>query len=852
MSERLLFGRCELRPDERQLLIDGQPASLGARAFDLLATLVALRDRVVTKDELLDRVWAGLVVEENNIQVQVSTLRKLLGPTAIATLPGRGYRFCLPVEAGGLVAPLAPSTVPPSPVAPAALPEPGRMPSLIGRETALAELRARCAVESLVTLVGPGGVGKTRLAQQLAAERAREDPRAVAWVDLAALSDAALVPEAVAAALGLVATGAPPLQALVTALRCESVLIVLDNAEHLIEAVAELALVLLRGTAGVCLLVTSQAPLRVEGEVVWRLDGLTLPPPGVDVEAARSHGAVALLCERAQALDRRFRLHADNLGAVLEICRRLDGLPLALQLAAARVGSLGAQAVAERLDARFALLKSAARDAAPRHGSLQAALDWSWELLAPTEQAVFRRLGVFAGGFSLDGAAEVASVDRRAEARLDRWDAIDALAALVERSLVQASAADPPRYALAETARAYALERLKAAGEAEVARDAHAAWVRRLFEPAAEDWLRLSDGDWLARYAGEIDNLRVALARLQDRLWADPADADAQQALVALFGAAAPLWQHLALDAEARRWSEVAEPLLAANGALPGPLAARAWRGIQWTWAAVEPARSRAAAHEAARLYLELGDVHGQFAQLAGEAGLYVGPDPRARAALDAALRLERVDWPARERAWGQRARADVARAEGRLAESRAARQAELALRAEAGDERGRLRALAHLADLALAMGDALEAVRCGRELLADPALQRPSSTRCTAQLNLVHALLVRGEVDAAAALAPQVAALARDFGLLWLAADDLAWLAALQGRCEVAASLAGWADAAHGWRGEPRAAARAEARARAAVLIRAALDAGRVDLLAQQGAAWPEATVVDRAGAAD
>lgn len=839
MPERLVFGRCELRPDERQLLVDGQPASLGSRAFDLLATLVEMRERVVTKDELLDRVWPGLVVEENNIQVQVSTLRKLLGPPAIATLPGRGYRFCLPVETGGAAGAVA---APPAPARSPALPDPSRLPSLVGREAALAELRARCGAEPLVTLVGPGGVGKTRLAQQIAAERASADPDAVAWVELAALTDAALLPGAVAAALGLQAPGA---EALVAALRPLSVLIVLDNAEHLVDGVATLVQALLRGTPGVRLLVTSQTPLRVEGESVWRLDGLALPPDGAGTEAARSHGAVALFCERAAALDRRFRLHADNLGAVVEICRRLDGLPLALQLAAARVGSLGVQAVAERLDARFALLKSGARDAAPRHGSLHAALDWSHELLAPVEQAVFRRLGVFVGGFTLDGAAEVAG------AALDRWDAIDALAALVDRSLVQASADETPRYALAETSRAYALEKLAAAGEAEATRDAHATWVRAMFEPAPEDWLRLTDRDWLARYALEIDNLRAALSRLHQRLQAGSDDGDAREMLVALFGAAAPLWHHLALDGEARRWGEVAEPLLA-DAALPQPLKARAWRGIQWTWAAADPARSRAAAREAAQRYLELGDVHGQFAQQTGEAGLYAAPDPRARAALDAAVRLERSDWPPRERAWGQRARADVARAEGRLADSRAAREAELALRTEAGDERGRLRALAHLADLALASGDAAEAVRRGRELLAEPALQRPSSTRCTALLNLAHALLVQGDVDGAAALLPSAAALALDFGLLWMVADDLAWLTARQGRHETAASLGGWADAAHVRFGEPRPAARAEARAQAETLARGALGPQRFDTLAQAGAGWTEAQVAGRGGAAD
>lgn len=833
----LRFGRFELQPLERRLLSDGAAVAVGARAFDMLWLLASNAGRLVTKDELLDGVWRGLVVEENNLQVQVSTLRKLLGAQSIATIPGHGYRFTLPVvrplvaegAAGSAVAPVtaaAPAAAPATSPMPIDERLPQRLPPLHGREADLTALSDRCGHEPLVTLVGPGGVGKTRLAQEMA-RRIAGRGMAVVWVELASLDDGALLPARVATAVGL-----DRADDLIAALRPLELLIVLDNAEHLLDAVAAFAQTVRQATRGVRLLVTSQAPLRVDGEVVWRLEGLARAPDEADVDQALSHGAVALFCERVQSLDRRFSLRADNLAAVLEICRRLDGVPLALQLAAARAASLGAAAVAERLDARFALLKSGARDAAARHGSLHAALDWSHDLLTPVEQAVFRRLGVFAGDFGLDAAADVAVAVAVAGAPLDRWDAIDGLAALVDRSLVEVRATEPPRYALAETARAYALERLAGAGESEAVRDAHAATVRRGLEPASDDWLRMTDRDWLTVYAVEIDNLRAALARVHERLVAAPGDADAAETMVALFGATAPLWHHLALDGEARRWAALTAAALSGPAAstLPAVLAARAWRGIQWAWAAAEPGRSRAAASEAARLYRELGDVHGQFAQLTGEAGLYAGPDPRARKALEAALALERADWPARERAWGQRARADVARAEGRFADSRAAREAELALRTEAGDERGRLRALAHLADVALALGDADDAVRRGRQLLAEPALQRPSSTRCTALLNLIHALLVQGEVDAAVRWADEAARVAADFGLLWLAADHLAWIAALQGRADAAVVLTSWADAAHAERGEQRPPARAEARARVRALLGPAHDRGPLD----------------------
>ncbi|HSV71313.1 MAG TPA: winged helix-turn-helix domain-containing protein, partial [Methylibium sp.] len=603
----LRFGRWELQPVERRLLADGAPQALGARAFDMLLLLAQRAGSLVTKDELLDTVWAGLVVEENNLQVQASALRKLLGAEAIATVPGRGYRFALAVQSAESAAAATPRPPRPEPL-------PLRLPALIGREAELAELPALLERRPLVTLVGPGGIGKTRLAQELAHRHAAADPRRVAWVELAALADAALLPGAVAGAVGVALPAGEPLAALAGALRPLELLLVLDNAEHLIDGVARLAEALLRGTAGVRLLVTSQAPLRLADEHVLRLDALALPPPDATAEQALAHGAVALLVERAQAADRRFALDARNLDAVLAICRRLDGLPLALQLAAARLPALGVQALADGLDRRFALLNAGSRGGPARHGTLQAALDWSHALLTPEEQALLRRLGVFAGGFTLELAAAVA-----ADAQAEPWACADRLATLVERSLVSADGGELPRYALSETARAYALDRLAEAGELEVLRARHAAALRHRFAATQHDWLRLPDAEWLARYEPELDNLRAAI---------DWSVADAAETAVALVGAAAPLWHHLGLDAEARRAVAATEPLL--HDAVPAPLAAAWWRGAQWAWADVDPARSRAAAERARRLYRELDDARGLYAQLTGEAGLWATPDARA------------------------------------------------------------------------------------------------------------------------------------------------------------------------------------------------------------------------------
>jgi hypothetical protein len=412
---------------------------------------------------------------------------------------------------------------------------------------------------------------------------------------------------------------------------------------------------------------------------------------------------------------------------------------------------LGARGVAERLDDRFKLLAGGSRSAPTRQQTLQAALDWSLALLPDNERHLFQRLGVFAGGFTLGLASAVLT-----SAELDEWALIDALAMLAEHSLLSVSATEPPRYALSETARAYALMQLQANTEISALRARHAAALRRFFEASPADWLQMRDADWLARYEPELDNLRAALG------WSH-SQGDAQS-VVSLVGSAAPLWHHLSLHGEARQWHELSEALL--DDTTPKALAAQWWRAAQWAWSEMAPARARSAAEHAHRLYRELGDVHGLYAELAGLAGMWNEPNAQARAALEEALALERPDWPARERAWGQRARADVARAEGRLADSRAAREAELALRIAAGDERGQLRAMSHLADLALALGEVDEAVQRGCTLVAALRLQRSPSTMCVALWNLINALRAQGDAEGAEALLPEARALAQDFGV--------------------------------------------------------------------------------------
>jgi predicted ATPase/DNA-binding winged helix-turn-helix (wHTH) protein len=521
------FGQVEIRPAERRILINGQPASVGARAFDVLLALIDRKDRVVTKDELLELVWPGLVVEENNLQVQVSTLRKLLGPQALATIPGRGYRLTLKFDGESGSSP-----------APAARIHnlPAQLSSFVGREREIAELKELLGTTRLVTLTSMGGTGKTRLSLQVAADLTDDYPDGVWFVELAPLADERLVPQAVAAVLGVKEqAGRPVLEALEKHVKDRQLLLILDNCEHLVHACAELAKKLLRSGRGLQILASSREHLHVAGETTYAVPSLAVPDAlnaageVINLEALTQNEAVRLFIDRAAAAQPAFQLTHQNAAAVADICRRLDGIPLAIELAAARVGALSVDKIAARLSDRFTLLTGGDQTAMPRQQTLRASIDWSYDLLSEHERALLQRLAVFAGGWTLEAAEAVGAGDG-----IEQSAVLDLLIHLVEKSLVTLEAGGE-RYRLLDTVRQYAQERLHESGSEDAARTRYLDFYLALAEKARPELRGPEQGAWLARLDLERENFLAAHA------WADSAEGGATLGL-RLVWALKPYW----------------------------------------------------------------------------------------------------------------------------------------------------------------------------------------------------------------------------------------------------------------------------------------------------------------------
>src|SRR6266849_266796 len=509
---------------------------LAPKTFAVLRYLVEHPGRLVTHDELFEALWPKTYVQPEVLKSHIAAIRTGLGdgagnPRCIETLSRRGYRFIAPVREGASARASRTTNLPEA------------VSELIGREAELGAVTALATEHRLVSLVGAGGIGKTRLGLEVARHLLPRYPDGVFVAELGPLSSPELVPTTVASALGLthVAGTASP-QRVAGAIRAKRLLLVIDNCEHVIDAAAGMAETLLRAGPSVSLLATSREPLRVSGEYIYRVPPLGVPAEdNQDIEDVFTHGAVRLFASRAHAAEPRYVADGRVAAATAAICRRLDGIPLAIELAATRIAAFGVGGVAARLDDRFRLLTAGSRTALPRHQTMRATLDWSHELLSESERVVLRRLGVFVGAFTLDAASAVAaSVDIPAS------EAVDSVASLVDKSLLSTNVTGTiVRYRLLETTRAYAREKLLEIAEVNHFARRHAEFYRKLFEHAEAELETRPTAEWLVAYRPHIDDLRAALD------WAFSQSGDVGVG-VALTAATVPLWTHLSLLTECR------------------------------------------------------------------------------------------------------------------------------------------------------------------------------------------------------------------------------------------------------------------------------------------------------------
>jgi len=548
----LQFGPFVLRPSRGSLTRQGVAIPLGARAMSILHLLARRAPGPVSNADILATVWPSLHVEEHNIRVHVSSLRRALGQGhGIVNRPGEGYSLATPVL--------------PAPQEDEALPEAAA--SLVGRDSDIARLDAMLADHRLVTLVGAGGIGKTSLAIAAAARQSGGPARRPVFVDLAPLASPALVTDAVARALGVTLTEADPIRDLVAVLRHRPRLLILDNCEHLAEGVAEFAEQLLAADDRTRILATSREPLRVAGETLYRLRPLDLPDPALPETMAREAPALRLLLDRAAANDPPYEPKPEEIDDLIRLCGALDGLPLAIELAAAHLGPLSAAEVRANLDRYLARPRRAQDGQHGRHQSLQATLDWSFALLQPAERSLLLRLGVFRGNISLETIVVVAGVGAEIEAPAQDGAAIspvearDALAELVDKSLVTVTLdAAAPTYRLLDTMRDYASRGLRETPWEGVAKRCHLQRIHRRVE-------RLKTAEAaeyeLSRRENLVDDLRAALD------WAFSPGGDPALG-VRLTATAGQYYMQTSMVAEFRRHAERA---LAALAITPDPVA---------------------------------------------------------------------------------------------------------------------------------------------------------------------------------------------------------------------------------------------------------------------------------------
>ncbi len=542
------FGPFRLLPNSRLLEKDGIPLHVGGRALDILIALAEHPGEVVDKRELVKRVWADVNVDEGSLRFHITALRKALGDGAegaryVVNVPGRGYCFAASLARAASSATQLPGNVSSPPALPAPL---GRM---IGRGEAIEKISTELSLHRFVTIVGPGGIGKTSVAVAVAHRQLPAFDRQVSFVDFGALRDDNLVPATIASALELPVSSDDPMPGLLTYLRGRKMLLIFDSCEHVLDALAPLAERIVREVPDLHVLATSRESFRTEGERVFRLFPLDCPPQRDGLSGAEilAYPAAQLFVERIAEGLSEFQLGEEEAPLVAEICRRLDGIALAIELAAGRVNAYGIAGTASLLDSRFSLLWRGRRTAIPRHQTLSAALGWSYDLLPVVESTTLRRLSVFVGPFTLEAALAVASFQGISEP-----EAVEAISNLLSKSLIATAPAERRlRYRLLDTTRAFVADKLAESGEADQVARAHANYFRDFLQDISLKSAGPQSAGGFLPYADHLPNVRAAL----EWSFSDRGDRTIGMDLAASAG---QLFLELSLLTECDRWTRQA------------------------------------------------------------------------------------------------------------------------------------------------------------------------------------------------------------------------------------------------------------------------------------------------------
>jgi len=836
---RFSFGDYALNESRRELTRDGVPVELGSRAMDVLLALLNRAGRIATKDEIMRDAWSGMIVAQNNLTTQVAHLRRALNDPAgrryIQTVPGRGYRFV-----GDIMEQAVPGAVISAVIGAQPAPHerhgiPADTSSFVGREQELSDIAARIAVRGLVTIVGAGGVGKTRMALRVAAAQLDNFTDGIVLLELAPLTEPGLVAEALCRKLGLpMLTDRSATEAAVSVLRARRMLLVLDNAEHLLAATAALAEPILRHCPGVRMLVTSREALSVAGEVTYPLPSLSVPRAGPFITAAdamRSE-AVQLFADRAADALGSYTLSDQDAPAVATICRRLDGMPLAMELVAARLRMLNPIEIAARLENVFRLLNVGSRTALPRHQTLFATIDWSFSLLSEAEQITLRRLSVFVDGCTLDGAMAVCTCPI-----IGTDNVFDLLTKLVGKSLVIAETAGPAtRYRMLETTRQYAAEKLAAAGETG-RRQRMAEYLLELFSLADMEWPTTGTDRWVAAYGVESENFRAAV---------DWAFSTGELALGAdLVARAGALADEMSLQVDLRRWTDAAIPHLSpatnlrtAASVLYLHTALAKRQGAQ----AAPPERARAIA-----LFRQAGDPVGlsrALRQTAMARAMPGAPDADAVAMAEEAVALLRHLAPHKDLATAMAHLGSVHFFAGDHDSARRLNEAALAMRRALGDSTGMLASRVNLAEILFLDGDGPGALRHAADAEAEARNRNALSTLALILSNLAGYRLHDGDRAGGLRAATEGLRLSRAIGQDYLAVmclEHCALALALDGALDTAAGLLGFTDAHYAVSGQTRERLEQAGYERLEAILRTRLPPRYMDALHAGGCAWSQ-----------